>query len=69
MMAKLTIIVKSSSDFITVVRNDDDEISRRHYTDSENCSYSKESADMTKPYITDALQSVIDRYRVQDMVL
>ena len=66
-MIRLTIMPQSPSEFTAVVTDNDDEISRRGYADGRNCSYSKESADMVKPYVADALQSVINRYDVQDM--
>lgn len=66
-MIKLTITPNSSSKFTAVVTGNDSEMSRRHYVDGRNCSYSKELADMAKPYVADAIQSVINRYDVQDM--
>lgn len=66
-MIRLTITPTEPSKFTAVVTDNNDEISRRDYADGRNCSYSKESADMVKPYVADALQSVINRYDVQDM--
>lgn len=66
-MIRLTITPDSSSEFTAVVTGNDGEMNRRHYADGRNCSYSKESADMAKPYVADAIQSVINRYGVQDM--
>ena len=68
-MIKLTIRPTSPTNFTTVVTNDDEEINLRHYADGYNCSYVKESADMAKPYVTDALQSIIYKYGVQDMTV
>lgn len=68
-MIKLTIRPTSPTNFTTVVTNDGEEINLRHYADGYNCSYVKESADMAKPYVTDALQSIIYKYGVQDMTV
>lgn len=65
-MTKLTIIVDSPSGFSTVVRNNGEKINARKYADGSNCSYSRETADMERPYVSDALQSIIERYRVQE---
>lgn len=65
-MIRLTITPTAPSKFTAVVTDNDDELSRRYYADGRNCSYSKESADMVKPYVADALQSMINRYDVQD---
>lgn len=66
-MRKLTITVDSPSRFTTVVTDNGEELNRRQYSDGANCSYSKHSRDMERPYVADALRSIICRYMVHEI--
>lgn len=55
------------SRFTTVVTRDDKEINRRDYAAGRNFSYSREQADMERPYAADVLQSIANRYWVQEV--
>lgn len=66
---KLDVIVNSgiSADgFDTVIQDGDDIIQKDSWSYGYNCSYDRAFAESKKPYVTDVLQDLIDRYHVDE---
>lgn len=53
--------------FDAVVRDGDNVVHQESYRYGHNCSYAPDFANEDKPYVTDVLQGLIDRYQVDEL--
>lgn len=63
----MTITPNSPHDFTAVVRDGKTELKRYQYADGIDCSYKRGVGGTERPYVDDILQSIIHKYRVQDV--